>query len=181
MISAPRLVSAVGALALLAAPALAQTPARTAAQSAACQPVFAALDKVMSLPTHLYSTLDPGEGKETRHIESIYAGGAIYQKEKGGWEKMKVTTIEAANQERENRTKTKPSCEFIKEENVDGKPANLYRVLTKTSTDTTTAQVWIARTKGTLVKQEIEIDGGNSGKMHYSVKYEYDNVEPPKL
>ena len=156
-------------------------PPRAAAQAAACQPVFDALDKVMSVPTHLYSTLDQGDGKEARHIESIYAGGTIYQKEKSGWEKMKVTTLEAANQERENRRKNKPACEFVKEENVDGKPANLYVVRTQTYTDTTTSSVWIARTKATLVKQEIEHRRRNSGKMHYTVKYEYENVEAPKL
>src|SRR5947208_1022314 len=89
----------------LAAPVFGQGPTRAAAQVGACQPVFDGLDQIMNTPTHISTTLQAANSDAPRHLESIYAGGAIYQKEKAGWEKMKVTTIEALNQERENRKK----------------------------------------------------------------------------
>lgn len=177
--SSVRFCCAFGLLAVAgAAPGFGQ-PSRAAATAGACQPVFDGLDQVMSVPTHVSTTLKMGND-EPRQIEAIYAGGAIYQKEKAGWEKKPFGTLEAANQERQFRKEHKPTCKFVKEERVDGQLMNVYEAVTKTPLDTSTAQVWVMR-NGRIAKQEIAVDGGKSGSMHYSVKYSYDGVEAPKM
>ena len=168
----PLCVFAFGVLLTGAAPAAAQI---------SCRPVFDAIDKVMTTPTHMVRSV-PGPGGEPKKGEAIYAGGAIYQKTGPGWERMPVTTAQAAKQERESRAKATIACRIVKDNDpVDGEPATLFESKTETKTETTTAQVWISKAKGLVLKQEIDIDAGKGGQTHYSVRYDYDKVEAPKL
>jgi hypothetical protein len=40
-------------------------------------------------------------------------------------------------------------------------------------------QVWISKSKGLPLRNEMDIDGGDRIKNHHSVRYEYTNVQPP--
>jgi hypothetical protein len=45
---------------------------------------------------------------------------------------------------------------------------------------TSDGQVWISKSRGLPLRDEIDIDsGGPAGKNHYSGRYEYTNVQPP--
>jgi hypothetical protein len=152
--------------------------ASSASAQPSCSAVFEGLDRVMTTPTHIYSTLTQ-EKHEPKHLEGIYAGGSIYQKKGDQWEKVTVTAAQAATQERNDRARRINSCRVLRQATIDGQDANVYEMVAKSDTETTTSLVWISRTKGRLLKQEIDIDDGKGTKLHYSSRYEYDKVEAP--
>jgi hypothetical protein len=146
----------------------------------ACKPVYDALDKVMTQPTHIFRTVGPREGQGVQSAEAIYIDGAIYQRNQGDWTKINVTTAQAAKQEKDSRAGNKQTCKVVKDDDVNGEPATLYETHNRTETDTIDSQIWISKSKGLILKQEIDGDSGIRGKVHYSVRYEYENVVAPK-
>lgn len=171
----PLFAAGFGLLLAAASPVIAQSPT-------SCKPVFDGIDKVLTMPTHMVRTVPRKDGEPTND-EAIYAGGAIYQKtgSSGKWEKNAATTAMAAKQEHEGRAKAKTSCRVLKSNDTVGMdPATLYEYKNESKTETSTAQVWISKAKGLILKQEIDVDAGDHGKVHYSVRYDYDNVQAPK-
>jgi hypothetical protein len=152
-----------------------------AAQSE-CKPVFEALDKVMGTPTHFYVTTNVnGKPKTT---ETIYHDGAIYSNTDGKWTKAPYTTKQVADTEQENRRKSVYICSYLKEEPVNGQKAAVYSTHTSVlSGDKTDGQMWISKDTGLPLRNEADsIPGGKDAKKtHYSVRYDYTKVVPPRL
>jgi hypothetical protein len=65
---------------------------------------------------------------------------------------------------------------------VNGESAALYSTHEESTHGKTDSQNWVSKSKGLILRQEIDIDtGGATGKSHISSRYEYSNVQAPKL
>jgi hypothetical protein len=135
------------------------TPAR--ATDASCQPVFDAGSKVLTVPTHVYTTMtaDFLRGKP-RISESIYANGAIYVNVGDRWTRSKMTPQDMLKQEQENRQNTKGTCSYVRDESVNGEVAALYAEHTGSEDAKTNAQTWISKSRGVPLRTEIDMDVG---------------------
>lgn len=169
--------------------ALSLTGATPRAAQGNCQPVFDALNKVITTPTHIYSTMDtiPKNGAkppvdETMYVETIYFGERVYTKFAGSWSLSPMTPQQVMKQEQENRKNSKPTCAYLRDEPVDGESAAVYSIRAETSDRRSDGQVWISKSRGLPLRQELDIDTvDKSGKNHHTMRYEYKNVQPPPL
>jgi hypothetical protein len=162
-----------------------------AAQSG-CQLIDDAMNKVMTVPTHIYGAMSsvPSNGAKPRtedasHSETIYVGGSVYTKVGGHWSRGDWTPQQVMKQEQENRQKSKYTCRYLRDESVNGETAAVYSMHSERSDvghQTSDGQVWISKSRGLPLRDEVDIEsGGPAGKNHYSGRYEYTNVQPPPL
>jgi hypothetical protein len=161
-----------------------------AAQSG-CQLVDDAMNKVMTVPSHIYTAMSPilsnggtSRPSDTIHNETIYVGGSTYVKVSGKWSRSEWTLQRIMKQEQENRQQSKFTCRYLRDESVNGEAAAVYSTHSERSDEdlgqiTSDGQVWISKTKGLPLRHEFDINSGNSRKQHHSTHYEYTNVQPP--
>jgi hypothetical protein len=159
-----------------------------AAQSG-CQPVDDAMNKVMTTPTHIYTSMTPvpsngGQPRtdEATLSETIYVGGSMYTKFHGSWSRGGWTPQQVMKQEQENRQKSKSTCRYLRDESVNGESAAVYSTHSERSDVghiTSDGQVWISKSKGLPLRHEMDLDAGDGIKHHHSTRYEYTNVQPP--
>jgi hypothetical protein len=148
------------------------------AAQASCQPVFDAMTKVVNTPSHIYNT--SAKAGKSRTTETIYAGGAVYAKVQDKWTRGRITPQEILKQEQLNRQNSKYSCRYVKDEPVNGEAAALYSTHAENPDAKSDSQIWISKSRGLPLRQELDIDaGGAAGKTHYSVRYEFRSVKPP--
>jgi len=113
-------------------------------------------------------------------VESIYAGGAIYTRLEGKWNRSPMTFQEMAEMQQKNMRNSKMTCKYLKDELVNGEMAEVYGSHEVTPKGVNDTQIWISKSKKLPLRQEIDIDaGGGSGKSHMSSRYEYGDVKPP--
>ena len=145
---------------------------------AACQPLFDALSKVITTPSHSYAT-QTTKGKSIIS-ETIYTHDKGYNRVDGKW-MSGPEPKEVLEHEAENRKRGTVSCQVLREEFVNGQPATVYSVHRKTQHVTYDGQMWISKGAGLPLRQEMEmdVDVGNVGKSHVSTRYEYGNIQPP--
>jgi len=143
-----------------------------------CQPVFDAIKKIVTTPSHSYSTgVVSGKPSST---ETIYVQGKTYMNVKGKWVLSSVTPNDVLQQEMENEKQGKSTCQFVRNESVNGEAAAVYSMRRETETGKEDDQVWISKANGRALREEVDVDyGGALGKSHLSARYEYSNVEPP--
>lgn len=148
-----------------------------------CKAVFDASNKVIVTPAHLYTTRTSGPGNKTKNNEMIYSGGAggvIYILIDGKWTRSRMTGGEMLKIEEENRTTQKATCQFLRDESVNGEAATVYSGRAQGEDSNTTTTMWISKRSGLPLRQDVDIDmGGVAGKGHQSTRYEYTNVRPP--
>jgi len=143
-----------------------------------CQPVFDAITNIITNPSHSYST-GVVNGKP-RSTETIYVQGKTYMIVKGNWWLSPVTPNDVLQQEMENRTNSKATCQFLRNESVNGEPAAVYFMRRETESAKEDGQMWISKATGRALRKEVDVDtGGAMGKSHLSARYEYSNVKPP--
>jgi hypothetical protein len=155
----------------------------TLAAQDACQPLNDAMLKVTNTPTHIYTTMTigPNSGGKPQTIETIYAAGTLYTKVGGKWDRSTMTPAQVAKQEQENRRNSKTTCHYLKDEPSNGETAAVYGVNSETGGNKSAGQTWISKTRGLPLRQEFDIDiQGLHTKNHYSVRYEYSNVQAPQ-
>jgi len=148
-----------------------------------CQPLYDAMLKVIDTPTHIYTTMGtaPNSGGKPHTIEVIYAAGTVYTTVGGKWIRNKMTPQQVVKMERENRRNSKMSCRYLKDESINGENSAVYTTHSETDGQKDDGQVWISKTNGLPVRQELDIDmQGLPNKQHYSMRYEYANVHPPQ-
>jgi hypothetical protein len=146
-----------------------------------CQPLYDAMSKVITTPTHIYITTNaaPNSGGKSRTIETIYAAGSTYVNFNGMWTRG-PTTQQVVKQEEENHRNSSANCRYLHDESVNGEIAAVYSTHAETSDQKSDGQMWISKTRGLPLRQELDMDtGGKSGKSHHSVRYEYSDVHPP--
>ena len=151
----------------------------------ACQAALDAGDKLFTTPYHAFMTgSGDGEanGKPTSN-ESILTGDVLYILVDGKWRPSGMSKEVMKAMERQNRDNARNmSCHYVRDESVHGEAAALYSTHQETLHGRIDSQTWISKSRGLILRQEIDIDTGRpNGKSHMSSRYEYDNVEAPKL
>jgi len=157
-------------------------PARLAAQDP-CQATYDAMNKFMSTPTHIYSTMTGVPNGADKHTtEIIYVGGATYIHLSGKWSRSPMTPQQVRKKEEENRKASKTTCKYLRDESVNGEAAAVYSTQSERADMHTKSdgQIWISKSKGLPLKNEIDIASDGSTN-HHSTRYEYANVQVPRL
>lgn len=152
----------------------------TARAADSCQPVFDALQKLVTTPSHSYTTSTAAKGGMPRTAETIMVQGKKYIRVNGKWMDTRVTTQEVLEQEKESEKNGKASCQLVRSESVNGESASLYHLQRTTEDFKEDSQIWISTARGLPLREEQDIDmGGAIGKRHNSAHFEYGNVQPP--
>lgn len=149
---------------------------------AGCKPVFDALFKIYSVPTHSIGTrLESGKGAKPVTMESIRTTTATYVRIDGKWKKVPMTQAAAIARKKENIENAKAySCKPLRQESVNGVPATVYAITTESEEDKSAGQIWIAKGSGLVLRQDTDtgLDDPTS-KSHMSLTYDYSNVQAP--
>ena len=152
----------------------------TARAADSCQPVFDALQKLVTTPSHSYTTSTAAKGATPRTAETIMVQGKKYFRTNGKWMDARVTTQDVLEQEKENEKGGKSSCQLVRSESVDGASASLYHLRRETENFKEDSQIWISTARGVPLREEQDIEmGGSIGKRHNSAHFEYTNIRPP--
>jgi hypothetical protein len=137
-----------------------------------------AFSKIHKTPSHVYTTATIGA--QTFYSESIYADGSIYIKMNGKW--TQSSSIKSAEQITEQNKHADPNskdtCYGPKDAPLDGQTTVFYRSHSETDKGKVDLQIWISRTKGVLLRQDTDSEGGT---VVISSRYEYDNVKKPHV
>jgi hypothetical protein len=158
-----------------------------AAQSG-CQVVDDAMNKAMTVPSHIYTAMSPilsngstPRTSDTIHNETIYVGGSAYAKVSGKWSRSEWTLERIMKQEQENRQQSKYTCRYLRDESINGEAAAAYSMHAERSHPEVKSdgQIWISKSKGLPLRHEMDLDAGDGTKHHHSTRYEYTNVQPP--
>jgi hypothetical protein len=157
-----------------------------------CKAVDEAMDKLMTIPTHIYTEMSPvlsngakPRPEEVHHTETVYAGGAAFTKLSGTWQRSPWDVQRVVRQEQENRRVSKFSCRYLRDEPLNGEIAAVYGTHSERDEVHSDGQIWVSKSKGLPLRQEADIEmtiggpGGKSGKNHSSSRYEYANVQAP--
>jgi hypothetical protein len=151
-----------------------------------CKALYDALTKVVVVPVHIYTTTVAGYNKNVpTSSEMIYSGGrdgAIYVMTAGKWTRTKMTGADMMSKQEENRRTAKDTCHVVREEAVNGEATTVYSSHSDTEVGKVDSTVWISKSKGLPLKEDINIDvGGTAGMSHMSMRFEYVNVKPPAV
>jgi hypothetical protein len=148
-----------------------------------CKAVNDAQDKVITTPTHIYSTMTSAPNSADKHTtEIIYVGGATYVKVSGKWTRSAITAQQVTKREEENRKASKSSCQYLRDEIVNGEAAAVYSAHSERADMgiKSDGEIWISKSKGLPLKNELDITSDGT-KNHHSARYEYTNVQPPPV
>ena len=145
-----------------------------------CQPVFEALRKIVTTPSHSYTTSTAANGGKQRTAETVMVQGKKYIRVNGKWMAPSVTTAEVLEQEKENEKNGKATCQLVRSEAVNGEAAMVYSLHRQTGGFKEDSQIWISKSTGMALREEQDVDmGGEIGKLHNSARFEYGDVQPP--
>jgi len=145
-----------------------------------CQPVFDALTKVPTTPSHSYTTSTRVGGGTPTEAETIFANGQKYIRARGRWMHLPVTAQDVLEQEKKKQEKGKSTCQFVRNESVNGEAAALYSLHREYEGVQEDGQMWVSKATGLPLRAEEDFDNQASrGKEHRSTRFEYGNVRPP--
>ena len=145
-----------------------------------CQPVFDALLKVATTPSHSYTTSTDVNGGRPTEAETIFANGQKYIRAHGKWMRLPVTSQDVVEQEKEKEEHGKSTCQFHRSESVNGEAAMLYSIHREYEEVTEEGQMWVSRGSGLLLRVEEDFENrGSKAKGHRSTRFEYANIRPP--
>jgi hypothetical protein len=149
-----------------------------------CQTALDAGDKLFTTPYHAFMTEsgDGGAKGKPASNESIFTGDVLYILDGGNWRPSGMSKEVMKAMERRNRDNARNMpCRYVHDESVHGEAAALYSTHQETAHGRIDSQTWISKSRGLILRQEIDIDTGRpNGKTHMSSRYEYDNVQAPK-
>jgi hypothetical protein len=167
---------------------LTEPAGKAQATQGGCQAVDDAMNKVMTVPTHIHTAMSPilsngstPRPSDTIHNETIYVGGSAYVRVSGKWSRSEWTPQRIMKQEQENRQQSKYTCRYLRDESVNGEVAAVYSTHSERSHPEakSNGQIWISKSKGLPLRHEMDIDAGEGIKQHHSTHYEYTDVRPP--
>ena len=145
-----------------------------------CQPVFDALTKVATTPSHSYTTSTGVNGGTPAEAETIFANGQKYIRVGGKWMRIPVTSQDVVEQEKEKQQHGTSTCQFLRNESVNGDTAMLFSVHREYEEVKEDGKMWVSRGTRLLLRVEEDVDNrGNKVKEHRSTRFEYENVRPP--
>jgi hypothetical protein len=150
-----------------------------------CQAVLSAQDKNFTTPYHMYMTQAAAATPDGKPMSSemVFVGGNRYVLFGGKWTLSPATTEEMkAMSLKARQTAKNLSCHYVKDESVNGESAALFATHGESEYGKDDNQIWISKSKGLILKQETDLDrGAGRPKAHMSVRYEYTNVQAPKM
>jgi hypothetical protein len=150
-----------------------------------CNVVLAALDKNFTTPYHMYMTQTSPAIQNGKPIitEMVFVGGARYILYQGKWIASPIATDDMKAMQQKARQNAKNlSCHYVKDESVNGEAAALFATHGESEHGKDDNQIWISKSKGLILKQETDLDiGAGQPKTHMSVRYDYTNVQAPKM
>ncbi len=151
------------------------------AEDALCKIALDAGEKTMRTPNHHYLTQTGGiYGSEGRRSESIYTGEASYILYDGTWRRSPIDLKTMLAQEQENRRNTRSEhCAHLRNEAVEGETAGVYSMHYENDVAKVDALVWISRSSGLMLREELDMDTGELGKSHTSMRIVYTGVRTP--
>ena len=148
--------------------------------SDSCLPVFGALTKVATTPSHSYTTATSVNGGNATEAETIFANGQKYIRARGKWLRLPVTSLEVVEEEKEREQKGKSTCQLLRSESVSGESAMLFAVHREYDAVTEDGQIWVSKGTGLPLRVEEDVDDRvNKLKQHRSTRFEYGNIRPP--
>ncbi len=151
------------------------------AEDPVCKMVFDAGEKGAQAPSHQYLTLTGGTfGSTGRHSEVIHTTDASYVLADGQWHRSPLDMKALRQQEEENRRNTKNArCAHVRDEAVDGEAAGVFSAHYESEYAKVDALIWISSSSGLTLRQELDMDAGEMGKTHSSVRTKYSGVRAP--
>ena len=145
-----------------------------------CQPVFDALIKVATTPSHSYTTSTAVNGGAPTEAETIFANGQKYIRARGKWMRLPVTSQDVVGQEKEKEQHGTSTCQFLGNESVNGDPTMLFSVHREYEEVKEDGKIWVSKGTGLILRVEEDFDNrGDKVKDHRSTRFEYGNVHPP--
>ena len=151
----------------------------TAHAANSCQPVFDALTKAATTPSHSYTTNIAVNGSKSES-ETIIANGQKYIRVRGKWMRIPVTSQDMLEQEKEEEQHGKSICQLLRSEFVSGEAATLYSIHREYEGVVEDTQMWVSKGTGLPLRAEEDVDkGGTHVKGHYSTRLEYGDIRPP--
>ena len=145
----------------------------------ACKPVFDATHKTLDTPNHLYSDQSDGQGRKTTG-ELITLNGDRYVFYNGKWSKSRMTVAATKAQEEENIKNAKVlSCKRAGDDVVNGDAATVYIEHTENEDTKSDGKIWVSKSRGVVLKEEIDLDSGTAEHQHIAMRYEFGNVKAP--
>ncbi len=151
------------------------------AEDAACKTAADAGEKTMRTPNHHYMTQSGGPyGSQGRRSESVYTGDASYLLFDGKWRRSPLDLKAMLEQEQENRRNAKNEhCTYVRDEAVDGEAAGLFSTHYESDFAKVDALIWISKSTGLVLREELDMDAGGFGKTHTSMRIVYSGVQAP--
>jgi hypothetical protein len=155
-----------------------------AAPDPACEPMFNAFTKLVQTPNHQYMSQSSATGALThggklRTSESISTADSSYIKINDEWRKVPITVQDMMKQQEEAQQNSKESCHFLNDDQSEGDAA-VYDSHSETSLGKSDLKIWISKATGLPAREEIDLDlGGEAGKTHSSIRFDYDHIEAP--
>ena len=151
-----------------------------AAADEACQAVLDAVIKQATVPVHqkvsIESAAAPGKPLQS---EMIRTGDTLYMQIRGQWTSRPYDGQKAAADARQAMQKAEHGCIGVRSEAVDGQPAELYSVRSKTASGGTESQIWISPTTGLPLRQHTVMLENGAAKARHVVLFDYANVRAP--
>ena len=187
-------VCAVAAALLLAGSAEVGASSRTAARTVnavatrsfpvsqvdpACKPLLDANNKTLDTANHMYTDRPGPDGKKMTG-EMITVNGDRYLLVRGKWNKSRMTVAATKEQEEENIKDAKVlSCKQTGSDTVNGEAATVYTEHTENDESKSDGKIWVSKSRGVILKEEIVLDLGEGTRQQISTRYEYGNVKAP--
>jgi len=147
-----------------------------------CQPVFDGMTKIVTTPSHSYTTRTAGSADSAQPAlsETIYVDGKVYMRVSDKWMQRPATPQEALEELKDNRDRGKYTCQILRSGLIGVEPVTIYSVHSDTENFKEDSQMWISKATGRVLKEEQDVDmGGKTGKEHRSARFEYNNVHAP--
>ncbi|HEY7903271.1 MAG TPA: hypothetical protein VIH36_07455 [Casimicrobiaceae bacterium] len=163
------------AIMTLAGGIAAAIPAVAAEKSAACKPLFDAVEKV-AVTDHAIRIVRGGTTSE-----SITANGVTYVQVRGAWKASPMTSQQMLAQQRENiRTARAYVCQPIADSVVNGVKAHTYRAHMEAADGDPVSDATISIAAGSGLLLHTEEDLKSAGMVsHMSIDYRYDGIRAP--
>jgi hypothetical protein len=160
---------------LVSVSSFAAIPSARAAVSA-CDPVFAAMEKLAATP-HRTRSIDQLAGRKVPVSgETVTTRDTVYARAGGPWRSHPYDPGQEVKDLQQARGATQGNCTRVRSESVDGEAATLYAIHHEVEDATSDQQLWISDASGLPLRQVVDIAEGPS---HYDVHYDYRDIQPP--
>jgi hypothetical protein len=140
-----------------------------------CQPIVDANLKTLKTPYYAYSSVSVNG--QSYKSEVIFVGGTEYSQTEGNWTADPVSADDLDKRaEAERDVHSTTSCQHVRDESINGETAAVCSSHS-TGGDQT---LWISKSMGVILRSEVDA-GRGAAKTHSSTRYEYSNVQKPKM